>query len=302
MSQPPVSTSSPSSISGTSKDEVYEVEEALRALLHWYEDMGVNDLVSAAPVDFYNNFLPDNQPRTGKGHPQRSLNQNAPAKRTSPSPKPNTGILRPDANALPTDKAIEEASRLATQSPDIVALEKAVHDFNGCALKKGARNTVFADGVPGAPLLVMGEAPGADEDREGKPFIGRAGLLLDKMLAAIHHDRKTNCYISNTIYWRPPGNRPPNQEEILICRPFVERLIELSQPKIILITGATALKCLLDKSGIMKNRGHWQKITTQNGYECPVMPTFHPAYLLRTPKAKSLVWQDLQKLAARLRD
>lgn len=284
---------------------------ALRALLHWYVDMGVEDTVGASPANYFEDFpdpvagtpppvagtLPPATPAPGSATPARA----APRPPASPAtPRPTTGIIRPDANALSPEEAIAQAREIAAASPDLATLEANLRSFNGCALKKGARHTVFADGTVGAPLLVMGEAPGRDEDRDGKPFVGRAGHLLDKMLAAIDHDRSRNVYISNVIYWRPPGNRTPTPEEMMICQPFADRLIELAKPKVVMIAGAAPLKALLNKTGIMKTRGKWQTLTTSGGLQVPVMPTFHPAYLLRNPQAKQLVWQDLQMLRARL--
>ncbi len=311
--------------SGGPTSEGAPTEAALRALLYWYADMGVDECVSAEAANFFTDF-PDTAPlpttpaparnrgprtqpsaqRAGS-QPKTSQATGMPSGRSgqmsnSPSERPTTGVIRPDNDALSTEEAIIEAKRLAAAATDIPALEAAIRGFNGCSLKKGARHTVVADGTAGAPLLIMGEAPGRDEDREGKPFVGRAGLLLDKMLAAIDHDRQKNAYISNVIYWRPPGNRTPSAEEMMICQPFADRLIDLAKPKIVMIAGAAPLKALLNKTGIMKTRGKWQTLTTETGFFVPVMPTFHPAYLLRNPKAKRLVWQDLQALSAKLRE
>src|SRR5690606_20658015 len=139
-------------------------------------------------------------------------------------------------------------------------------------LKAGARNTVFSDGVPGARLLVIGEAPGRDEDALGKPFVGRAGQLLDKMLAAIGRSRATDTLISNVVYWRPPGNRAPTQAEIAACRPFVERLIELTQPAAIMLAGGVPTQAMIGASGIMRARGAWRDVTLASGAAFPALP------------------------------
>jgi DNA polymerase len=177
------------------------------------------------------------------------------------------------------------------------ALRQAVENFEGCVLKQTALNTVFADGNPQARVMVVGEAPGADEDRQGKPFVGLSGQLLDAMLAAIGLNR-TTVYISNIVPWRPPGNRPPTPDEIRACLPFIERHISLVHPEILVMLGATAAKALLKtQQGITRLRGQWVAYT--NPYLGDViqgLPTFHPAYLLRSPGQKAAVWKDLQKL------
>lgn len=274
-------------------------EDTLRALLSWYADMGVDECVSADPVNYFEAFPQTSPPNTP---PPPQTRASRPSSKPALKQRPTTGVIRPDANAPTAEEAASQARELAISAKDIPSLEAIIRGFDGCPLKKGARHTVFADGKAGAPLMVIGEAPGRDEDREGKPFVGRAGLLLDRMLAAIGHSREENAYISNVIYWRPPGNRTPTPEEMLICQPFAERLIELAQPKTLMIAGAAPLKALLNKTGITKTRGNWQTLNTTSGFTVPVMPTFHPAYLLRNPQTKRLVWQDLQALAAKLRE
>jgi DNA polymerase len=182
------------------------------------------------------------------------------------------------------------------------ALAEAVAAFTACSLKAGARNTVFADGAPGAPLLVIGEAPGRDEDAAGKPFVGRAGQLLDKMLAAIGRSRTADTLITNVVYWRPPGNRAPTHAEIAVCRPFIERLIELTAPKAIMLAGGVPTQALIGAAGIMRARGAWREIVLPSGARFQALPVFHPAFLLRQPAQKRLAWADLQTLSARLRD
>jgi DNA polymerase len=179
-------------------------------------------------------------------------------------------------------------------------LRRAMEGFEGSALKRGATNTVFADGVAEGRVLFIGEAPGRDEDRIGKPFVGRAGQLLDKMLASIGLDRGRNCYITNVINWRPPGNRDPSPEEAAICLPFLRRHIELADPGVIVLLGAVAARHVMGiTEGIMKSRGRWLEYRVGN-VMVPVMPTLHPAYLLRQPAHKKLAWRDLQALAARM--
>ena len=199
---------------------------------------------------------------------------------------------------MPTDEAIALAKSLAASATTLTELRSAIQEFDGCPLKPGARNTVIDDGIDGAPLMVLGEAPGRDEDRIGKPFVGRAGQLLDKMLAAIGHsrfeDEMASTYISNSIFWRPPGNRTPTKAEVAICMPFVWRLIELAKPKVIILVGNTPTQALFDGApGITRARGLWREHQTSDGQTIPALPMFHPAFLLRQPLQKRLAWADL---------
>jgi DNA polymerase len=190
---------------------------------------------------------------------------------------------------------VDSARALAAAAGSIAELRAAVERYDGCALKATARNTVFSDGADDAPVLVLGEAPGKDEDEQGKPFVGRSGQLLDRMLAQIGLERQFNVLISNTIYWRPPGNRDPTPGETLACLPFVERLIELSRPKLLILTGKAAANTVLRREdGVMKLRGR-RLLYTRDGLEQPVnaLVMLHPAYLLRQPQQKRLAWSDL---------
>jgi uracil-DNA glycosylase len=257
----------------------------VRALLRWYAESGVDEAVLADPASFFDR-------PAAKPAPRPAL-----VRRNDAGP-----AVTPIAPALPfsADEAIAEARRLAAACASAEDLARAVAGFDGCPLKAGARTTVFADGVFGAPLLVIGEAPGKDEDLQGKPFVGRAGQLLDRMLAAIGRTRARDTLISNVIYWRPPGNRTPTQAEIAVCKPFVERLIELTNPKAIMLAGGVPTQALLGASGIMRARGQWREIALATGAKFPALPVFHPAFLLRQPAQKRLAWRDLQSLAARL--
>ena len=173
--------------------------------------------------------------------------------------------------------------------------------FDGCNLKFTAKSLVFSDGNPEAALMLVGEAPGRDEDIEGQPFVGRSGQLLDRILAAIGIDR-SSAYIANVIPWRPPGNRTPTPQETEICRPFIERQIELANPKVLVTLGGPSAKVLLDTTeGMIKLRGNWRIHRTPSGKEIPVMPTLHPAYLLRNPAHKKLAWRDFLAVKDRLR-
>ncbi|HKQ44770.1 MAG TPA: uracil-DNA glycosylase [Rhizomicrobium sp.] len=190
--------------------------------------------------------------------------------------------------------AIGGAMAAAAAATSLAELQAALEAFEGCPLKRTATHTVFADGVAAGRVLFIGEAPGRDEDRIGKPFVGRAGQLLDKMMASIGLDRKTNAYITNVINWRPPDNRDPTPEEAASCLPFLRRHIELANPGIIILLGAVAARHVVGVSdGIMKLRGRWLEYRVE-GRMVPLIPTLHPAYLLRQPAHKKLAWRDLQ--------
>jgi uracil-DNA glycosylase family 4 len=190
---------------------------------------------------------------------------------------------------------------LANAATTLDELRAALENFGGCALKQTATNLVFIDGNPKARLLIIGEAPGAEEDRQGLPFIGPAGKLLDQMLAAIGLDR-TSVLITNTLYWRPPGNRNPSPAEIAACLPFVERSIEIVDPAVLVLAGGTAAKTLLaTKEGIMKLRGRWFNFkTARMSQPIPTMAIFHPAFLLRSPGQKRAAWADLLEIRRQL--
>ena len=274
---------------------VEELEaDAARALLRWYAEMGVDEAVAPSPADLYawRQAAAPGPERVGAPTPRIEA-----VRAAEPPPAPMQ-----DAQAISTDEAIKAAEAAAAACDSFEALEAAVRAFDGCPLKAGAKNTVFTDGVPGADLLVIGEAPGRDEDIQGKPFVGRAGQLLDRMLAAIGRSRDSNVLISNVIFWRPPANRTPTALETAVCRPFVDRLIELTAPKAVLIAGGAPLQALLGVTGIMRARGVWRDIETAGGGRYPALPTYHPAFLLRQPAGKRLAWADLQSLDQRLKE
>jgi DNA polymerase len=196
------------------------------------------------------------------------------------------------AEPVPESDSIGTAIDLARGANSLAELKAALEGFDGCALKRSATNTVFADGNPQNRIMFIGEAPGRDEDRQGLPFVGRAGKLLDKMMAAIDLDR-TNAYITNVLNWRPPDNRDPSPEEAAMCLPFLRRHIELVNPEVIILLGAVAVRHIMGRTdGIMKTRGKWLDYNV-SGRMVPVMPTLHPAYLLRQPAHKKLAWRDL---------
>ena len=202
---------------------------------------------------------------------------------------------------LPLDgDAIGTAQAAAAAATSLAELKAALEAFDGCALKRTATNTVFADGIAEGRVMLIGEAPGRDEDRVGKPFVGRAGQLLDKMLASIALDRRSNAYITNVINWRPPDNRDPTPEEAAACLPFLRRHIELAQPRLIILLGAVAARHVVGVTdGIMRLRGRWLEYRIGD-MMVPLMPTLHPAYLLRQPAHKKLAWRDLQAVRDRM--
>lgn len=193
------------------------------------------------------------------------------------------------------DSPVETARRLAAAAQTVAELRAALETFDGCALKATARHTVFSDGVDNAHVLLIGEAPGKDEDQQGKPFVGRSGQLLDRMLAQIGLSRQSNILISNTIYWRPPGNRDPTPGETAACLPFAERLVEIARPKLLILAGKAAAHAMLRREdGVLKLRGRKLQYARE-GLAAPVnaMVMLHPAYLLRQPQQKRLAWADL---------
>ncbi|MCL4765649.1 MAG: uracil-DNA glycosylase [Hyphomicrobiaceae bacterium] len=273
----------------------------LLALLAWYRDMGVTDALASEPIDWL--------ARGDRPIREREPDPPAPdaARRSGPAPRgaglearaPATAVPARSFAAMPSAEA-EDAARSATRSArTIEELRAALDGFEGCALRATAKNLCFYRGAPQARLMVIGEAPGREEDLEGKPFVGRAGQLLDRMLAAIGLG-EADVHITNVVYWRPPGNRTPTPQEVLACRPFVMRQIELVQPDMLLLLGAVAAKHVLGVSeGILRVRGKWRQVEIA-GRRIPTMATLHPAYLLRTPSTKRLAWRDLLAVRARL--
>jgi uracil-DNA glycosylase family 4 len=266
---------------------------AVMALLQWQIEMGADEAIGeVAP----NRLVPADP---------------VPVARTAPPPEPAQIVPRPAAPATRVAppgtfaeslaEAAQSARRLAANADSIEALAALVAAFDDCPLKRTATKTVFIDGNPAAPIMFIGEAPGADEDRIGRPFVGRAGQLLDRMLATIGLDRSM-VQITNVIYWRPPGNRKPTTAEIAACLPFVLRHIALANPRVLILCGGTAASALLPVSdGITRLRGRWFELAVP-GLDKPVptLPMFHPAFLLRTPERKREAWRDLLALKARL--
>ena len=287
-----------------------ERDRTAAALLAWYRAMGVDGVVADAPTDWLERG--DLAPGAGivVGPAAASVPRPGPIRQTvAPPPLEAAAAARslsPAASSpsaarqFPTTPpaAAETAARQAARAAATLdELDLAIRKFEGCGLKATAKTACVYRGAARAPLIVVGEAPGREEDLEGKPFVGRAGQLLDRMLAAIGLD-ETSVHITNIVYWRPPGNRTPTPHEAQICRPFLERQIELVAPEAVLLLGGAAAKHVLDVvDGIMRIRGQWREIEVA-GRRVKAMATLHPAYLLRTPAAKRLAWRDL--LAVRM--
>ncbi|HEV2544883.1 MAG TPA: uracil-DNA glycosylase [Methylobacterium sp.] len=240
--------------------------------------------------------LPQRDPAPGEDAPlefRRELPSRDPPPREPPRTYGNAAGAKPG-------EAADDARARAAQMTTLEELEALLRGFEGCGLRFTAKNLVFADGNPQARVMFVGEAPGADEDRIGKPFMGRSGQLLDRMMAAIGLDR-SSAYISNVVPWRPPGNRNPTPQEISICRPFVERQIELANPDILVCLGAPATQTLTGtKDGILKARGRFYPYRLGDGREIRALATLHPAYLLRQPVQKRLAWRDFRMLKSAL--
>lgn len=266
------------------------------SLLLFYRDAGVDAALDEMPVNRF-----EESKRPAQAMPATPPAARAPDRADAAPSNFQPAAPEPPA-AVPDEQQVIRARELAAGAASLAELSELFSSFDGCNLKFTAKSFVFGDGNPEAPLMIVGEAPGRDEDIEGLPFVGRSGQLLDRMLAAIGIDR-TGAYITNTIPWRPPGNRTPTPHETEICRPFLERHIELVGPKIILALGAPSAKTLTGAStGIMRLRGNWCHHRTQGGLDIPVMPTLHPAYLLRQPAHKKLAWRDFLAVKMRLKD
>lgn len=315
------------------------IDEIL-GLLDWQRMMGADAALSAEPINWlehgptapgYTYEWPRRDIEAnaaagpGSGQPQQSLSptptarapalsagamppqtttaqtaapQNRPHAYQPATRVPSTLESRP-ATPLAPSAAETDARRAASQATTLDALEKVLQDFDGCGLKATATNLCFYRGSAQARLMIIGEAPGRDEDLAGKPFVGRAGQLLDKMLSAIGLD-ESKVHITNIVYWRPPGNRTPTPQEAITCRPFLERQMELVAPDFIAVLGGAAAKEIFATTdGIMRLRGKWRQIKVGERY-IPALATLHPAYLLRTPAAKQLVWADLLSIKTKL--
>lgn len=282
------------------------------ALLAWLAEIGCDEAIGDAPLDWTTLRAPARvsaqAPVSNAPHQSAPLRPSPPgggfmsqspqpAQPKPPEPKPPEPLGASEGAALARSQAGEAAT--------LAELEAAIRAFDGCPLKRTATHTVFADGNPKARIMLVGEAPGEDEDRQGVPFVGASGKLLDLMLKSIGLDR-TQVYISNILPWRPPGNRNPTPGEIAACLPFLERHVALIAPAVLIPLGGTAAKTLLNRAeGITKLRGRWFEYRIERGLDgralvAPTLPMFHPAYLLRNPAAKKEAWRDMLLLSDRI--
>lgn len=262
----------------------------LQAILNWYVNAGITVAVDDIPRSLYTrNTMKD------EAH-SRSWSQEVTSKTALPLSNSITINTTQKFDANPMKKLIPSTGHLLTQQCQTLDdLRHALQEFNDCPLKFTATNLVFSDGNPNAKVMVIGEAPGADEDIQGKPFVGLSGQLLDRMFATIGLSRQSNLYITNISPWRPPANRQPTSQEIAQCLPFVQRHIELINPQVLILVGGVSAKAVLNTNeGIMRLRGSWQQYMSP-GLTAPIkcIATFHPAFLLRSPGQKAQVWQDL---------
>jgi DNA polymerase len=259
--------------------------ELAESLLAFWSEAGVDAMLLDTPVD---------RIAAGKIAPPPP-----PPGRTA---TPLAAVAKPSANQPDISAAVARAQELAASAETLEALVAAISGFDGCPLRfeGGATQAVVWRGVADAPLMVIGEGPGQEEDQRGEPFVGRAGRLLDKMLGAAGLNAR--AFITNTVFWRPPGNRTPTPAEQAICAPFVERAIALVNPKMLLLVGGASAKAMLKRDeGILALRGRWHEWRSADGaLELPAMPTLHPAFLLRQPAAKKRAWADLLTLTERL--
>lgn len=245
------------------------------AILRWYIAAGVDIAIGDTPID-------------------RTII-------APPKPAPILQSEAPVQRAVQAPVHIKAPQPAASTAQNLDELKTLMDSFEDCALRRTATQTVPGNGPVDAKLLVIGEAPGADEDRSGIPFVGRPGLLLNKMLASIQHPRE-NVYVTNLVPWRPPGNRTPTTEEIMQCMPFLLRAIDIVKPEAILLLGGVSANAVLNKrDSITRLRGRWETLERQDaGLSIPTITTFHPAYLLRFPEKKAFAWRDLLSLRERL--
>lgn len=289
--------------------------ESAVATLSWQVECGVSETITDTPIDRYklSNQPPDifaqikenaakDSAVSGNKEPKTNHSAKVISHKTADTGKNTAHKIASLTDTGPTDiiSPIQIATQMASQCQSLDDLRQAVLSYEHCEIKKGARHSVFSDGNPKARILILGEAPGHDEDIEGRPFVGRAGQLLDKMFAAIGLSRlsdraQTALYITNVMPWRPPGNREPTPEEIAMMQPFLHRHILLANPEIIVVMGNTPLFALTGQKGILRQRGKWQEALGK-----PLMAMTHPAYLLRSPLAKREAWDDLLQIKQQL--
>ena len=257
-------------------------------MLKWYVECGVDETISETPINWF------------------EQTNNSPIKqqvKTASSPQEQPASRPAKTTPLASQKElIDSAEKIAAECSSLEQLNEAILAYDGCSLKKTASNTVFSDGNAQSDIMLIGEAPGAEEDKIGKPFISQSGQLLDRMFGAINMSRETDFYITNLLPWRPPGNRKPTDAECELCLPFLKRHIELFNPKMIILIGGTSASTVLNvETGITKLRGKWNDYTLADK-QVPMMAIFHPAYLIKQPHYKKQTWHDLLTIKEKLED
>lgn len=296
-------------------------QREVEALIDFYLASGVDGFLEEDPVDRFAapakppvsladfqspaTQTPNSRPNQRGQQPVSSVGQAAQQQERPPQTPPASASPIPAAPqggaVIPDQDAITSARERALTAQSLDELRELLGTFEGCNLRLTAKNLVFADGNPEAKVMFVGEAPGRDEDIQGKPFVGRSGQLLDRMLTAIELDR-SSAYIANVVPWRPPGNRTPTPQETELCKPFIQRQIALANPDVLVFLGAASAKSLLDvKDGIRRLRGQWKEYNS-GSRKIPCVATYHPAYLLRSPLEKRLSWRDFLAIRAKLDD
>jgi DNA polymerase len=274
-------------------DAAAALRQALLVALRLHIDWGADEALAEAPVD---RRRPESAAVRGQAAASSSKAEGAAA--TRPASPVQTAGTTPGA-----PPGVTRAAALAAAADSLDALKEAIAAFDGSTLRETATSLVFADGVPEGGVMLVGEAPGGDEDRLGRPFVGASGQLLDRMLASIGLSRERECYITNILPYRPPGNRTPTDAEVLLFLPFLQRHIALVRPRHLVLLGGAAAKALLrSREGITRLRGRWHQVTIEENHAIPALATLHPAYLLRTPLAKREAWADLLTLRKRIDD
>ena len=260
--------------------------QELKEILEWYICAGVEETAGDEP---FAQVLPT---KSISPLPARET-----ASQKTQSERPATTVLSQAVN-----DACQNARQQCQNINTLEELKKLVEGFDGCALKLTASNTVFGEGSPKARVIFIGEAPGADEDRMGRPFVGKSGQLLDKMMSAVGLNRE-NCYITNVLPWRPPGNRTPTDGEVAVCLPLLLRQIEIIKPDFLFLMGASAAGAVLNvQDSISRLRGHWLEYQGSDGCKIECLASFHPAYLLRNPAQKAKAWTDFLRLKQKLEE
>ncbi len=282
----------------STKDFIDLQSGAAAEALRWWIRAGVTEALDEAAHDRFAESSRENGDR--RDAPDLPIRQAPPAASgQAPLAASGNGLGAPHSAQAgsPPEPAETSARALAEAATDLEALRSALADFEGCALKRTATRLVFEDGVPGSRVMFVGEAPGADEDRLGRPFVGRAGQLLDRMLGAVGLDRQA-VYVANVVPWRPPGNRTPTPQETQVCLPFIKRQIDLADPEVLVCLGGSAVRTLLGvQAGITRARGSWFAYPRQDGREIRALAMLHPAFLLRQPAHKRFAWADMRALA-----